>query len=66
MEKVFKVSGMMCGHCENHVKKAVEAIEGVTEAIASHIEGTVTVKFSAPVSDEAIKAAIVEEGYEVE
>ncbi len=66
MEKVFKVSGMMCGHCEKHVKKAVEAIEGVTEVIASHVEGTVTVKASAPVSDEAIKAAIVEEGYEVE
>ena len=65
VEKVFKVSGMMCGHCEKHVKKAVESIDGVTEVIASYVEGTVTVKASADVSDEAIKAAIVEEGYEV-
>ena len=65
MEKVFEVKGMMCHHCENHVKKALEAIDGVTEAIASHTEGKVTVKLSGDVADEVIKSAIVEEGYEV-
>ena len=65
MEKVFEVKGMMCHHCENHVKKALEAIDGVTEAIASHTEGKVTVKLSGDVADDVIKSAIVEEGYEV-
>lgn len=63
MEKVFKVSGMMCGHCEKHVKKAVEAIDGVLEATADHTEGKVTVVLSKDVPDEVIKQAIAEEGY---
>ena len=65
MEKVFKVEGMMCPHCEAHAKRAVEAIEGVESAVASHTAKTVTVTMTADVSDEAIKAAIKDAGYEV-
>ena len=65
MEKTFQVKGMMCMHCEAHVKKAVEALPGVSSAIASHEQGTVVITMSEPVADEAIKAAIVAEGYEV-
>ncbi|MBR3994082.1 MAG: heavy metal translocating P-type ATPase [Clostridia bacterium] len=65
MEKTFNVKGMMCPHCENHVKKAIEAIEGVTEAVASHTEGTVKVTMSKDVGDSVIKDAIVGAGYEV-
>ncbi|MBQ8350940.1 MAG: heavy metal translocating P-type ATPase [Clostridia bacterium] len=65
MEKIIKVEGMMCMHCEAHVKKALEALPGVTAAIASHKEGIVTVTLSEPVSDETLKAAIEAEGYQV-
>ena len=65
MEKVFKVEGMMCPHCEAHAKRAVEAIPGVESAVASHTAKTLTVTMSAEVSDEAIKAAVKEAGYEV-
>ena len=65
MEKVFKVEGMMCPHCEAHAKRAVEAIEGVSSAVASHTEKTVTVTMTSEVSDDAIKAAIKDAGYEV-
>ena len=65
MEKTFNVKGMMCPHCENHVKKALEALDGVVEAVASHTEGKVTVKLSKSVDDEIIKSAITHEGYEV-
>lgn len=65
MEKVFNVEGMMCPHCEAHVKKALEAISGVAEVIASHKEKKVTVKLNSDVSDEAIIKAITDCGYEV-
>lgn len=65
MEKTFKVEGMMCQHCENHVKKALEALSGIDSAVASHTDGKVTVVLSKDVSDETIKAAIQEEGYKV-
>lgn len=65
MKKTFKVEGMMCQHCENHVKKALEALSGVESATASHTDGIVTVVLSKDVSDETIKAAIQEEGYKV-
>lgn len=60
----IKVKGMMCSHCEMHVKKALEAIDGITSAEASHKTATVTIKTSKEVSDEAIKAAVTEAGYE--
>ena len=65
MEKKFNVKGMMCHHCENHVKKALEAIDGIESAVASHTEGQVTVTLSKDVPDDIIKNAITEEGYEV-
>ena len=65
MEKIFTVEGMMCPHCEAHVKKAVEAIKGVGEVTASHKEGKVTVKLLSEVSDKDIVRAITDAGYTV-
>ncbi|MGN0181590.1 MAG: heavy metal translocating P-type ATPase [Candidatus Ornithomonoglobus sp.] len=65
MEKIFKVEGMMCGHCEAAVKKAVEAIDTVAEATASHTAGTVTVKLTANTPDEVIIKAIEDKDYKV-
>ena len=49
MTKTMKIDGMMCGHCEARVKKALEAVEGVTEAVVSHTAGTAVVTLAAPV-----------------
>ena len=65
MEKTFKVEGMMCGHCEAAVKKAVEAIDTVAEAAVSHTEGTVTVKLTADTPDDVIIKAIEDKDYKV-
>ncbi len=65
MTKVIKVEGMMCPRCEAHVTKALLAVDGVTEATASHEENTATVKLSNDVDFEVLKKAIVDEGYEV-
>ena len=60
----IKVNGMMCGHCEMHVKKALEAIDGIESATASHEENLVTITTSKDVSEDIIKAAVVDAGYE--
>ncbi len=60
----INVKGMMCEHCEMHVKKALEAIDGITAATASHKSGTVTIETSKEVDEKAIKAAVSEAGYE--
>ena len=65
MEKIYKVEGMMCPHCEAHVVKAVEKVSGVDSVIASHIEGTVKVSYIGEISDEAVREAITEAGYTV-
>ncbi len=65
MEKVIVIKGMMCGHCEAHVKKALEALEGVASAEANHEKGTAVVQLSGSVDDAALKKAVEEEGYEV-
>ena len=65
MEKTIKVEGMMCMHCEAHVKKALEAVPGVAAAVASHKAGNVVITLDSPVSDEVLKAAIEAEGYQV-
>ncbi|MBQ7900949.1 MAG: heavy metal translocating P-type ATPase [Clostridia bacterium] len=65
MEKTIKIEGMMCQNCERHVKNALEAIDGVTEATASHESGTAVVKLSSDVADSVLKAAVEEEGYKV-
>lgn len=58
------VAGMMCAHCEAHVKKALEGLDGVKEATADHESGVVTLKTEKEVSIDAIKAAIEDAGYE--
>lgn len=65
MEKTLKIEGMMCGHCEAHVKKALEAIEGVEGAVVSHEQGTAVVTLKEDVSTEVLKQAVTEEGYQV-
>ena len=63
-EMKIKVNGMMCGHCEAHVKKALEAIDGIESVVASHEENMVTITNSKDVDEAAIKAAVEEAGYE--
>ena len=63
-EMKIKVNGMMCGHCEAHVKKALEAIDGIDTAVASHEENLVTITNSKDVDESVIKAAIEDAGYE--
>ena len=65
MTKTITIKGMMCGHCEAHVKKALEAIEQVTEAQASHEKGTAVVTLNAEVSDDVLKKAVEDADYEV-
>ncbi len=65
MKKTMKIEGMMCPHCEAHVKKALEAKAEVAEAAVSHKEGTAIVTLSAELSDAALRAAVEAEGYKV-
>lgn len=65
MEKTMEIKGMMCGHCSGRVKKVLEALDGVTEAIVSHEDGTAVVKMSVEVSDDILSTAVTGEGYEV-
>lgn len=65
MEKILKVEGMMCPHCEAHVKKALEALAGVEEAVPSHVKGEVVLRLSADVADSVLKETVEKEGYKV-
>ena len=65
MEKTLKIEGMMCGHCEMHTKKALEALEGVVKAEVSHQTGTAVVTLEKDVSDDALKQAVADQGYQV-
>ena len=65
MKKTIKIEGMMCPHCEMHVKKALEALDGVTEAIASHKEGIATVTLSANVANALLQSTVEAAGYTV-
>ena len=65
MTKTMTIEGMMCGHCEATVKKALEALEGVSQAEVSHEANTAVVTLSGDVSDEALKAAVEEKDYKV-
>ncbi len=64
MTMTVKIQGMMCHHCEAHVKKALEALDGVASAEASHEKGTAVLEVNGAVSEEAVKAAVTEAGYE--
>lgn len=63
MEKIIKVEGMMCPHCEAHVKKALEGIDGVESAVADHKSGTATVTLSADVDVAVLREVIEAQGY---
>ena len=65
MTKTMKIEGMMCGHCEARVKKCLEALEGVTEAVVSHEAGTAMLTLSGEVSDEVLKKTVEEQDYQV-
>lgn len=65
MEKTMKIEGMMCPHCEARVKKTLEALDGVSEAVVSHTAGTAVVTMAAPVADDVLKKAIEDQGYPV-
>ena len=65
MTKTITITGMMCPHCSGRVQKALAAIEGVSEASASHESGTATVTLAGEVSDDVLTAAVTDAGYEV-
>ena len=65
MTKTLKIEGMMCGHCEMHTKKALEALDGVTEALVSHKSGTAVVTLEKSVSDDVLIQAVADQGYHV-
>ncbi len=65
MEKTMKIEGMMCGHCEARVKKCLEALPEVAEAIASHENGTAIVKLNAELSDDVLKKTVEDQDYKV-
>ncbi|MFQ9181301.1 MAG: metal-transporting ATPase [Eggerthella lenta] len=65
MEKTLNVEGMMCQHCVAHVKRALESVEGVEEAVVDLDAGTATAKLAHDVPEDVLAAAIVEAGYEV-
>ena len=65
MEKTLTIEGMMCGHCEARVKKALEALPEVKEAVVSHKAGTAVVTLESAVSDEALKEAVEAQDYKV-
>ena len=65
MTKTMKIEGMMCGHCEARVKKTLEGIEGVTEAVVSHEKGTAVVTLEKEVADSVLKEAVEAQDYKV-
>ncbi|MCM1263325.1 MAG: heavy metal translocating P-type ATPase [Butyrivibrio sp.] len=65
MEKTIEIKGMMCGHCEANVKKALEELVGVTQAVVSHEKGTAVVSLNAEVADDVLKKAVEDKDYEV-
>ena len=65
MTKTMKIEGMMCGHCEARVKKTLEAIDGVKEAVVSHEAGTAVVTLEKEVADEVLKNAVEAQDYPV-
>ena len=65
MTKTMNIEGMMCGHCEARVKKALEALDAVSEAAVSHESGTAVVTLSSDISDEKLKETVEAEDYKV-
>ena len=65
MEKTLHIEGMMCAHCEAHVKKALEALDGVSTAVASHKKGTAVVTLTKPVADDVLRQTVEALDYKV-
>ena len=65
MEKTMKIDGMMCTHCQARVKKTLEKVEGVSEAIVDFTAGTAIVKLDVEVPNEVLKKAVEDQDYEV-
>ncbi len=65
MEKTMNIEGMMCAHCEARVKKCLEALEQVEEAVVSHEAGTAVVKLNAETADEVLRKAVEDQDYKV-
>ena len=65
MNKTMKINGMMCGHCEARVKKVLEALPEVKEAVVSHEAGTAVLTLESPIADEVLKKTIEDQDYEV-
>ena len=65
MTKTIKIEGMMCGHCEAAVKKALEALDQVEAAEVSHEAGTAIVTLNGEISDDVLKKAVEEKDYTV-
>ena len=65
MEKTLKIEGMMCGHCEMHVKKALESIDGVKNADVSHKSGTAVVTLEIEIPNDVLKQTVSDQGYRV-
>lgn len=65
MTKTMTIEGMMCGHCEARVKKCLEALEQVTEAVVSHEAGTAVLTLSGDVSEDVLKETVEAQDYKV-
>jgi len=65
MTKTMKIEGIMCGHCEARVKKALEALEEVELAEVSHVTGTAVVTLKSAVADDVLKQAVEAQDYSV-
>jgi len=65
MSRTVNIEGMKCPHCEMNVKKALEALDGVSAAEVSHKKGTAVVSFSSEVADDVLKKAVEDKGYKV-
>ena len=65
MKKVMTIEGMMCVHCEARVKKCLEAVSGVEEAVVSHEKGTAEVTIADGVTDDVLKKAVEDQDYKV-
>ena len=65
MTKTLTIEGMMCSHCEARVKKVLEALPQVSEALVSHTAGTAVVTLTESVSDEFLKKAVEDQDYKV-
>lgn len=63
MKKILRIDGMMCGHCENRVKTALEAVPGVAKAEVSHEKGSAVVTLNGKVAEKKLQKVIEAEGY---